>query len=143
MNNIKEKEQISMTDIKMDEIRNRLIDYLEVKKIFLEPNISLIKLSMEVGTNTTYLSNIINQYYKCNFHAVINNYRIQYAKKLLIEEKSNVTEVAIKSGFTSRSAFFSAFQRIEGTSPLNFIIQKRIYSIKTCCPNIKENFTTF
>ena len=129
MNSIKEKKQISMTDIKMDEIRNRLIDYLEVKKIFLEPNISLIKLSMEVGTNTTYLSNIINQYYKCNFHAVINNYRIQYAKRLLIEEKSNVTEVAIKSGFTSRSAFFSAFQRIEGTSPLNFIIQKRIYSI--------------
>jgi len=132
-----------MTDIKMDEIRNRLIDYLEVKKIFLEPNISLIKFSMEVGTNTTYLSNIINQYYKCNFHSVINNYRIQYAKKILLEGKFNVTEVAIESGFTSRSAFFSAFQRIEGTSPLNFIMQKKIYSIKTCCPNIKENFTPF
>jgi AraC-type DNA-binding domain-containing proteins len=130
-----------MTDIRMDEIRNRLIDYLEVRKIFLEPNISLIKLSMEVGTNTTYLSNIINQYYKCNFHSVINNYRIQYAKKLLLEGKYDVAEVVIKSGYTSRSVFFSAFQRIEGTSPLNFLVQKRILSIRTYPTNIKDTFT--
>lgn len=136
------KKQISMTDIKMDEIRNRLIDYLEVRKIFLEPNISLIKLSMEVGTNTTYLSNIINQYYKCNFHSLINNYRIQYAKKLLLEGKYNVTEIANKSGYASRSVFFSAFQRIEGISPLNFLVQKRNLSIRTAyITNIKDSIT--
>lgn len=121
----KDKKQISITDIRTNDIYINIVDCFEKDKIFLNPTISLTDLSVKVGTNTTYLSNTINKYYGCNLRSLINNYRVHYAEELLLSGKCSVRDAALKSGFTSLSTFFSAFQRVEGVSPLNFIIIKK------------------
>ena len=95
---------------------------LDSKQIYLDPSLSLIKLSSVVGTNTTYLSNSINKYFGCNFKTLINRYRIEYCKKHLGNNPMSVPikEIAKKCGFSSVSAFYASFKKITGISPVQY-----------------------
>src|SRR5574344_2911153 len=101
---------ISLVEIRTDEIYRKVLLNFDEKKVYLDPSLSLIKLSEIVGTNTTYLSNAINQYSGCNLRTFINKYRINYAKQLLTTSNCNIKELHKRSGFASRSAFYVAFQ---------------------------------
>uniref|UniRef100_UPI00263796FB helix-turn-helix domain-containing protein n=1 Tax=uncultured Phocaeicola sp. TaxID=990718 RepID=UPI00263796FB len=69
------------------EIYKSILYNLEIRKVYLDSKLSLEKFSSIVGTNTTYLSNAVNNYFGCNFKQLLNKYRIEYAKCLLIEGK--------------------------------------------------------
>ena len=95
---------------------------LDSKQIYLDPSLSLIKLSSVVGTNTTYLSNSINKDCGCNFKTLINKYRIEYCKKLLGNNSMSIPikEIAKKCGFSSVSAFYASFKKVTGISPVQY-----------------------
>ena len=57
------------------EIYKSIVYNLEVRKVFLDPKLSLVKFSSIVGTNTTYLSNVVNHYFKCNYKHLLNKCR--------------------------------------------------------------------
>lgn len=116
---------MSIIELRTEEIYKKILLLFDEKRVYLDPNLSLIGLSEMVGTNTTYLSNTINQYCGCNLRTLINKYRIDYAKQLLAIDRHCIKELHKKSGFASRSAFYAAFQRIEGSSPLGYLIQLR------------------
>ena len=64
-------------------IYKNLLYQLEIRKVFLNPKLSLKKLSVMIETNQTYLSNVVNRYFGCNLNELVNTYRIEYAKELL------------------------------------------------------------
>ncbi|MDY8135957.1 helix-turn-helix domain-containing protein [Aquimarina sp. 2201CG5-10] len=89
-------------------------------KLYLEPDISLVKLGKMIGKSTQITSSIINQYSNRNFNDFINYYRIQDAKKLLSNEegdKFTISSIAFDTGFSSLSSFNSAFKKFEGKTP--------------------------
>ena len=61
------------------DIYKSLLYFLEIKQVFLDPKLSLKKLSMMIETNQTYLSNVINRYFGCCLKKLVNSYRIEYA----------------------------------------------------------------
>ena len=63
------------------EIYKYVLYYLEVRQVFLDPEISLKKLSGMIETNQTYLSNVINRYFGCHLKDLLNKYRVEYAKE--------------------------------------------------------------
>uniref|UniRef100_UPI0022E2F44C helix-turn-helix domain-containing protein n=1 Tax=Phocaeicola massiliensis TaxID=204516 RepID=UPI0022E2F44C len=63
------------------------------------------------GTNTTYLSNVVNHYFKCNYKHLLNKYRILHAKHLIDNNECDITELDKRCGFTSRSVFYEEFHR--------------------------------
>ncbi|MEQ3385377.1 helix-turn-helix domain-containing protein, partial [Phocaeicola dorei] len=65
------------------EIYKSILYNLEIRKVYLDSKLSLEKFSSIVGTNTTYLSNAVNNYFGCNFKRLINSYRVARAKELL------------------------------------------------------------
>ena len=74
------------------------------------------------GTNTTYLSNTINEYFGCNLKTLLNRYRIEYAKQMLRARKCSIKDLPGLCGFASRSAFYVSFQKMEGTTPLHYML---------------------
>ncbi len=103
------------------ELYKAILYNLEVRKVYLDPSLNLKKLSHLVGTNTTYLSNAINNYFKCNLKNLINSYRVEYAKYLLDKYDEPIVNLPRKCGFTSRSVFYVAFKKEVGISPLQYV----------------------
>ena len=103
-----------------ERIYNSLTELLR-KKVYLNPNISLASLCMEVGTNTAYLSAIFNKRLGGNFKTIINRYRIRYAKMLIVRKDTSIQAVYLHSGFVSRSVFYAAFKRETGWTPKQFL----------------------
>ena len=107
------------------EIYKSIVYNLEVRKVFLDPKLSLVKFSSIVGTNTTYLSNAVNNYFGCNFKRLINSYRVVRAKELLDGKDCPVNELFSRCGFASKSVFYVAFRKVVGMTPLQYISQSR------------------
>jgi AraC-like DNA-binding protein len=99
---------------------DKVLNCVEERQLFLQPTLTLSELSIIIGTNTTYLSNTINDSFGGNFHALVNHYRVNHAKKLLREGQTPLSDIPQKSGFASKSAFYAAFQKEEGLTPLRY-----------------------
>lgn len=114
---------IKIPEALKSEIRRKIVLYFEEQKVYLDQHLTLAKLSSMVGTNTAYLSSMVNHIYQCNLPTLINHYRIEHAIKLLREGKYNIKDVYKVSGFVSRSAFYSAFTKETGLTPAIFVKQ--------------------
>ncbi len=110
---------------KYEMLSKKVLELFSREKIFLEPNITLTRMSMMIGTNTTYLSNAINSIYGCNFNVFINRYRIEESRRLLKESSLSVKEIALKSGFASNSTFYAVFKKETDMSPTQYRILVR------------------
>lgn len=107
-----------------ERIYEKLLYVLENDRVFLMPELNLINLSRLLHTNTTYLSNIINQQLGCNFRTLLMRYRIQYACQLLDSEPVVMPQLPARCGFSSKSAFYEAFQIIQGMNPRQYLQRK-------------------
>ena len=97
---------------------------IEKEEIFKQPDITLSKLAKKLKTNTTYLSSIINNRFEGSFKSVINHYRINEARRLLIlPEYSNfsIEGIAEEVGYKSRSSFYHSFKKVTGLTPTQYI----------------------
>ena len=88
-------------------------------------------LTVVDGTNTTYLSNVVNHYFKCNYKHLLNKYRILHAKHLIDHNECAITELDKRCGFTSRSVFYDAFGKIMGIPPAHYR-KRREKAAETC-----------
>ncbi len=97
------------------------------KKPYLNPAISLSDLASIAGTNQTYLSAFLNQHLKLNFNDYLNNLRVLHACKLLLSSDNDYSTEQIyeKSGFKSKSTFYTAFKKHAGVSPAVFCKMNR------------------
>ena len=115
------KSALSDTDIQR--IANKLDAQMQTQQLYLDSDLTLPKLAASISVSSNYLSQTINIYYQCNFFDYINRLRIEYAKELLCmpgKEKMSILEVAIESGYNSRSTFYTAFKNIVGVTPVQF-----------------------
>ena len=113
------------------EIYKSILYNLEIRKVYLDSKLSLEKFSSIVGTNTTYLSNVVNHYFKCNYKHLLNKYRILHAKHLIDNNECDITELDKRCGFTSRSVFYDAFGKIMGIPPAHYR-KRREKAAETC-----------
>lgn len=91
-------------------------------KIFLDPELNIQDLAHKLGTNKIVASRIINSYYKKNFPTLLNEYRINEAVRLLMNEGKNYKLEIISEmcGYKSRQVFHSAFKKETGVTPNYF-----------------------
>lgn len=88
------------------------------EKVFLKQQFSIDDLAVALGTNTNYLSCLINEKYRTNFSAWISSLRIAEAKRLMIESPElKMENIAYSVGFSSASYFSKVFSLQEGISP--------------------------
>lgn len=92
---------------------------------FLDNQISQKLLSESLGTNSTYLSKIINIYKGKSFNHYINDLRIDYIIEFMKNDAKylniDVKELATMAGFTNAISFSDNFQRKYQIKPSFFI----------------------
>lgn len=81
---------------------------------------SLDELAKKVGLNIKKLKNDFKEFYGVPVFTFLLNYKMELAKKLLLEQQLNVNEVALNLGYSNSSHFIAAFKRKYGTTPKQF-----------------------
>jgi AraC-like DNA-binding protein len=92
-------------------------------KPFLNPKLSLAEVSRQLNTNPRVLSQVINEKTGTNFNDYVNSLRVEEAKQLLQGndiKKLTIDAIALKSGFNSKSPFYTAFKKHTGMTPKQF-----------------------
>lgn len=96
----------------------KLEQWMETEKPYLNPNFKLIDLMQVLPMNRTYLSEFINTTYGCSFYRFVTRYRIEEAKRIMREcPEVKMADVAVRSGFSSQSAFTKIFTKETGQTP--------------------------
>lgn len=108
----------------VESILNQLQEF-EKEEGFLNPQVSQKLLSENFGTNSTYLSKIINVYKGKNFNTYINDLKLDYILNLLKTDRKylnkDVKELSQISGFLNPENFSDNFQRKFKIKPSYFI----------------------
>lgn len=109
------------------------IHNFETKQGYLEQGLTLKKLSEQFKTNTSYLSQVINEYKGSNFNTYINILRINYATQKIYHDKEwrkySIEHIASAAGFSNRQSFSNIFLEQNGIRPADFI-KKRIKELE-------------
>ncbi len=108
----------------IDELKTKLLGVINDKKPYLDPELTLQKLSEITDINKADLSKLFSEGFNKNFYELINEYRVDHFKELVKEEslKNNtILSLAYDSGFKSKTTFNVAFKRITDQTPKEFI----------------------
>lgn len=112
-----------ITDEKLAEYRQKLAALMDTEKPHQDYEISLIKLAALFNVSPHQLSYIINKGFNENFFQFINRYRIEEAKKMILDPQMNhltFIGIAFEVGFNSKTVFNTTFKKITGTTPSDF-----------------------
>ncbi|MGB4414403.1 MAG: helix-turn-helix transcriptional regulator [Paludibacter sp.] len=125
--NIQHEENKLNNDYYAENLKHRLLEDLQEllikKEIYKKNDLRITDVSSKLNTNRTYVSKVVNEELKTNFSDLINQYRIEHAKKLLKGHESKtlgLSQIGELSGFKSDSSFYRIFKEKEGISPGDF-----------------------
>lgn len=87
-----------------------------IQQHFMDSSLNLESLTRMVGSNQTYVSKAINLHAGVGLPKLINQERVKFAKKLIIQGH-DLEDVYNMAGFSSKSSFFRYFKEITGMTP--------------------------
>jgi len=101
----------------------KLLHLMDEERLFLDPDLTLNKLSLRLRVHYNHLSRIINERFGLSYNDFINKYRIEEARKKLAvpeEKESTILDIAYSTGFYSKSVFNAAFKKFTGMTPTEY-----------------------
>jgi AraC-like DNA-binding protein len=101
----------------------QLTDMVETDKLYLNPLIKIDDLAANLNISEKALSNLLNQYIGKNFNDFINEYRVEEAKKKLVDpalSQFTIAAIAYECGFNSLATFQRCFKQFTGITPSKY-----------------------
>jgi len=116
-----EEDRVSPEDTARDQaIFARLEEHVQAHRLFLDPDLTLARLSRRLHVPAKQLSAAINRVNGENVSRYVNRHRIAHACQL-IEQGRSVTDAMLASGFNTKSNFNREFLRVKGASPSRWL----------------------
>jgi AraC-like DNA-binding protein len=109
----------------LQSIDQRMDEFMREHQPYLQPQFNINQLAVKIEVPAHHLGYYFREVKKQTFSEYRNKWRIQYAKNLLMEGKSNLLTleaIASLSGFSNRDSFRAVFQKEEGVCPSNFLV---------------------
>ena len=97
--------------------------FMDSHRIYTQPELSIDELANQLKMHPRRLSYLINTFLGMNFMSYINNFRIEFAKKRLLEPRDKgetIIEVMYAVGFNSKSTFNTLFKKETGFTPSEY-----------------------
>ena len=122
----KEKEAVYRSLVSpglMDELKEKILNIIVMQKKYKDKNYSAKKLAEDLGTNTRYISAVVNVRFHMNYTSFINKYRIEEAMSILVDKRYQdlrMEEVSDMVGFANRQSFYASFYKIMGITPKDY-----------------------
>ena len=97
---------------------------------YLESNVTQVELASILGTNSSYLSKVINENLGVSYSAYIKDLRTNYIindfdRNYLILMKKSMIQLAENYGFKSQDSFVRAFKEKTGKTPSSYLKDRK------------------
>jgi YesN/AraC family two-component response regulator len=102
----------------------RILLYVEQNRPYLQERFSLHDISRALNIPHVRVTNCFNKQLAISFPLYRNKLRIEYATELLrkgAHVATSIDGISSKSGFRSKTAFYSAFKTEHGKNPMEWI----------------------
>ena len=110
----------------MDEMKERILNIIVMQKKYKDKDYSAKKLAEDLGTNTRYVSAVVNVRFHMNYASFVNKYRIEEAMSILVDKRYQglrMEEVSDMVGFANRQSFYASFYKIMNMTPREYRLQ--------------------
>ena len=115
----------NLNDDHREELITRIRESMENPDNICRSDFSSKELAKIVDSNTTYVSQVINETFGISFSTLLGNCRVKEACRRINEDESyknlTIEGIANSVGFKSRTALLNAFKREVGISPSEYI----------------------
>lgn len=99
------------------ELARKIEKLINLDKVYHEPAYSRADLARELGAPEATVSRVINVHFRKSFPQLLNERRVEDAKRLLAQTDAPVRTVAEEVGFNSLATFNRVFKEMSGASP--------------------------
>lgn len=90
-------------------------------RIWDNDKLTLSETAAMLNITQHQLSQLLNEKLSMNFNAYVNSFRIDEAKRLLVDQPDKtVLYIAYEVGFNSKSSFYESFTKLTGFTPLEY-----------------------
>jgi len=106
-----------------EKMKQALSQSLSEKKAFLDPDLTLGKLSSMIGCSDKKLSLLLNQILHTSFYQLINEHRVDEVKKMIDSgdyDNYTLLGIAQEAGFKSKTSFNRIFKKTTSFSPSEY-----------------------
>lgn len=140
----KEKEAAYRTLVNpqlMDEMKEKILDIIVMKKKYKDKEYSAKQLAEDLGTNTRYISAVVNVRFHMNYTSFVNKFRIEEAMTILTDKRYkdlNMEEVSDMVGFANRQSFYASFYKIMNMTPRDYRVQHQAQQAKAKAARMKK-----
>jgi AraC-like DNA-binding protein len=110
----------SLPNIRAVEELDRLYEIMENEKYYLEEDLTLQQLANYLDMKPVELTNLIKVSRFENFYDLVNAYRLEAVKQMLLNTSEQIIVIAYQNGFNSKSAFNKIFKEKTGQTPREF-----------------------
>jgi|WetSurSiteA1Bulk_404760.scaffolds.fasta_scaffold09312_2 AraC-like DNA-binding protein len=113
----------SLSDENKELILSKIHNEMEVNRYFTNNLASLAGLSRQINESSHHVSQVMNEKLNKSFFELLAVYRVEYAKKLISEDKMTkltVEELAEEVGYNSKSSFNIAFKKYTLKTPSEY-----------------------
>ena len=110
----------------MDEMKKKILDIVLIQQKYKDKDYSAKRLAEDLGTNTRYISAVVNVKFHMNYTSFVNKFRIEEAMALLVDRRYqdlNMEDISAMVGFANRQSFYASFYRINGITPRDYKVK--------------------
>lgn len=117
-----EQDESKQKPVTPEELYRRACIVMENDLAYLGAKYTIDDLARQTFTNKGYLSGAINQMSGMTFRNWLAKYRVEYAKRILLETPDiSISKLSKMCGFIGRNSFYRQFSNIEGMTPTEWI----------------------
>ena len=110
----------------MDTLKEKILRIIVIQEKYKDKEYSAKQLAMDLGTNTRYVSAVINVKFHTNYSCFVNKYRIDEAMSLMVDrryQKLTMEQISDMVGFSNRQSFYASFYRIMNMSTREYRVK--------------------
>jgi AraC-like DNA-binding protein len=122
---VKKYENSTLDNVDVEGCVIQLDRLMQEEHLYQDDSLSLASLAVQLGLSAHQLSELLNERQQVSFSGYLKSLRIEAAKHRLLQDVDEpILTTGLAVGFSSSSAFYSAFRELEGCPPGRFRKQK-------------------
>jgi tetratricopeptide (TPR) repeat protein/AraC-like DNA-binding protein len=124
----KKKGNPLLPDKQSEKLKTRLVQLMEIEKLFTHPDLNILSMAKQLGTNQRYLTDIVNRGFHKSFPVFVNEYRVKEAQQIMsgpLARDYSLEGIAQQVGFNNRATFISAFKKYTGVTPSYYLKESK------------------